>query len=255
MKDEFSFEARIYDKIWGKNDYSIDVKFLDEMFREYGCKKIIDIGCGTGNHALRLSKLGYAVTGVDVSSAMLEKARAKDKKGKVRFVNGDMRKLEKMFSRIERFDAAICLGNASSHLLTDRDVQSFLGTIHKMLRRNGLLVFDAKNAMKISEDYLNKLLVDDILNEEKLQLLLLNYNTRDARNRNIIVWKPIYLMNENGRVDLQIREHKLRWFELGKLTKLLTTNRFRIIKEYSSPAKEAFNEMEHATIWLVTRAK
>jgi ubiquinone/menaquinone biosynthesis C-methylase UbiE len=95
LKDEFSFEARIYDKIWGKNDYSIDVKFLDEMFRECGCKKIIDIGCGTGNHALRLSKLGYAVTGVDVSSAMLEKARAKDKKGKVRFVNGDIEKTRK----------------------------------------------------------------------------------------------------------------------------------------------------------------
>lgn len=255
LKDEFSLEARIYDKIWGTYDYNTDVKLLNELFQEHGCKKIIDVGCGTGNHALGLSKLGYEVTGVDVSPAMLEKARAKDSKGKVRFIQGDMKKLHEAVPQGERFDAAICLGIASSHLLTNKDTWSFLRTMHGVLKRNGLFIFDARNAKKISEDHLNKLLVHDILKEDDLQLLSLNYNTRDPRNGSIIIWKPIYLINENGKVDLQIREHKLRWFDLKKLRKLLTDNRFRIINEYSSPTKEGFSEDEHATIWLVTIAK
>jgi len=255
LKDEFSLEAKVYDRIWGTYDYDVDVRFLDELFREHGCRKVIDVGCGTGNHALRLSKIGYHVTGVDVSPAMLEKARAKDKEGSVRFLQGDMKKLDRAISVGEKFDAAICLGTAFSHLLTNKNVQAFLRALHGMLRKKGLFIFDARNAKKISEDHLNKLLVHDALNEDKLQMLFLNYNIRDPRNRNVIIWKPIYLVNEDGKVDLQIREHKLRWFQSARLRKLLTDNRFRIIEQYSSPNKEAFNEDEHTTIWFVTVAK
>jgi ubiquinone/menaquinone biosynthesis C-methylase UbiE len=212
LRGEFSFEAKIYDKIWGAYDYDVDVRFLDELFRKHDCRSVIDVGCGTGNHALRLSKMSYQVTGIDVSPAMLEKARAKDKKGNVRFLQGDMKKLDSAIPMSEKFDAAICLGTVFFHLLTNKDVQTFLKALHGMLRKKGLFIFDARNAKKISEDHLNKLLVHDVLTEDKLQMLFLNYNIRDLRNRNVIVWKPLYLMNENGKLDLQIREHKLRWF-------------------------------------------
>ena len=39
--------------------------------------EVLDVGCGTGNYALELAAMGLAVTGVDISSAMLERARAK----------------------------------------------------------------------------------------------------------------------------------------------------------------------------------
>ncbi len=78
MKDVFSLEAKLYDKIWGRYDYDSDVEFLDVLFKDYRCKRVIDIGCGTGGHALRLSGRGYDVTGVDLSPAMLKIARGKD---------------------------------------------------------------------------------------------------------------------------------------------------------------------------------
>jgi ubiquinone/menaquinone biosynthesis C-methylase UbiE len=120
MKDEFSLEARFYDKIWGRYDYDADVKFLASLFRKYHCRSVIDIGCGTGNHALRLSKLGYQVTGVDVSPTMLKIAKTKDKEAKIRFIQGDMKKLEKVIPKSQRFDAAICLGQVFSHLMTEQ---------------------------------------------------------------------------------------------------------------------------------------
>src|SRR4051812_26464748 len=36
--------------------------------------RVLDAGCGTCNHALRLARRGFAVTGVDVSPNVLEKA-------------------------------------------------------------------------------------------------------------------------------------------------------------------------------------
>jgi len=255
MKDEFSLEARFYDKIWGKRDYDADVKFLADFFRKYHCRSVIDIGCGTGNHALRVSKMDYQVTGVDVSSTMLEIAKAKDKEAKIKFIKGDMKKLEKVVPKGQRFDAAICLGQVFSHLMTNKDVQALLNGLHKILKQNGLFVFSARNAKKINEECLNKLRLDHMINEEKLQLLILTYNTRDLQDSNIIVWNPIYLIKQNSKVDLQIKEHKLRWFEFSTLKKIITENGFKIVAIYSGPMKEKFKEEEHTDMWFVTTIK
>jgi ubiquinone/menaquinone biosynthesis C-methylase UbiE len=254
MNDEFSLEATFYDKIWGRHDYDADVKFLTSLFRKYHCRSVIDIGCGTGNHALRLSKKGYQVTGVDVSPTMLKIAKEKDKERKIKFIRGDMKKLEKVILKGQGFDAAICLGQVFSHFMTDKDLHAFLNRLHKILKQNGLFIFSARNAKKINEEYLNKLLLDHILNEEKLQLLMLAHNTRDSQNPNIIVWNPIYLIKQDSKVDLQIREHKLRWFEFSTLKKIMTENGFKIIATYSGPMKEKFNEDEHTDMWFLTTA-
>jgi ubiquinone/menaquinone biosynthesis C-methylase UbiE len=255
MEDEFSLEAKLYDKIWGKYDYDSDVKFLNALFKEHRCRSIIDVGCGTGNHTLRLSKLGYEVMGVDISPTMLKIAKEKGKEAKAKFIQGDMKKLENIVPKSERFDAAICLGQAFSNLITNSDIHAFLYGLHKILKENGLFVFSARNAKKINEEYLNKLRLDHMINEEKLQLLVLTYNTRDSQDPNIIVWNPIYLMKENNKVDLQIREHKLRWFEFSTLKKIMTENGFKMVTIYSGPMKEKFKEDEHTDMWFVTTAK
>jgi 2-polyprenyl-3-methyl-5-hydroxy-6-metoxy-1,4-benzoquinol methylase len=255
MRDEFSLEARFYDKIWGRRDYDVDIKFLTDLFRKYHCRSVIDIGCGTGNHALRLSRLGYRVTGVDVSPTMLKIAKKKDKEAKIRFIQRDMKKLEKVVPKGQRFDAAICLGQVFSHLMTNKDVRAFLNRLHKIMKQNGLFVFSARNAKKINEEYLNKLRLDHMINEEKLQLLVLTYNTRDLQDSNVIVWNPIYLIKQNSKVDLQIREHKLRWFEFSTLKKIITENGFKIVVVYSGLVKEKFKEDEHVDMWFVTTIK
>jgi ubiquinone/menaquinone biosynthesis C-methylase UbiE len=255
LKDKFSIEAKLYDKIWGRHDYDSDVKFLHNLFRRYGCKKIVDVGCGTGGHALRLAKLGYEVTGVDISPTMLEIARQKDKDEKVKFIRGDMRKLDKMLEKEGKFDAAICLGQTFSCLVTNKDVSMFLKGIHCILKKNGLLILDARNAKKIREEYLNQLILDHIIIEKKMQVLLLTFNNRWRKNPNVIIWRPIYLIRENGKIDFQIKEHKLRRFQFSELEKMLTENSFAIIATYSGSKMEEFREDEHESMWLITTAK
>ena len=47
---------------------------------------MLDVGCGTGRHAVRLAQQGARITGVDFSAGMLGKARQKPGAERVTFV-------------------------------------------------------------------------------------------------------------------------------------------------------------------------
>lgn len=50
----------------------------------------LDVGCGTGTHAVELARRGWRVTGVDSVAAALDKARARAQGLDVRFVQDDV---------------------------------------------------------------------------------------------------------------------------------------------------------------------
>ena len=52
-----------------------EVDFIEEELGFDKSKNILDIGCGTGRHAIELARRGYKVTGVDLSKAQLERAK------------------------------------------------------------------------------------------------------------------------------------------------------------------------------------
>jgi len=251
IEDEFSLEARLYDKVWGKHDYDADVRFLADEFKARNCKDIIDVGCGTGNHALKLSDLGFKVTGIDISPAMLKMARKKDKRRKVRFIQGDMNDIEAILPAPKNFDAAFSLGQVLQHLYTDRQVKDFLGSLLTVLRKRGLLVFNVNNAAKINDQWLNRFVLDHLVHEEGMQVAVLAQNRRDIDDANTIIWTPLYLTRIDNKVDFQVREHRLRWFEFKPLEKLLMKMGFEIEAVYSGPLKERFEEHVHLQMWFV----
>jgi SAM-dependent methyltransferase len=83
---------------------------VDFIIAEFGLppgSRILDMGCGTGRHAIELARRGYRVTGVDIAAGMLAAARkAADKAGvAVMWIEADATR----FTTPERFDAALCL--------------------------------------------------------------------------------------------------------------------------------------------------
>jgi ubiquinone/menaquinone biosynthesis C-methylase UbiE len=96
---------------------------------------VLDIGCGTGFLSLLLAEQGHRVTGVDMASAMLARARAKAAAMGVvaRFIEGDAEALD--------------LTDASVDLIVERHLiwtlphpETALDLWRRLLRRGGRLV-------------------------------------------------------------------------------------------------------------------
>ena len=108
--------------------------------------KIIDVGCGTGRHAIELTKRGYSVTGIDLSEAQLKKAREKAEKLnlKIEFLKHDARNLP--FEN--RFDAAIMLCEGGFPLMeTDEMNFDILKNVTKSLKDSAKFIFTTLNGL------------------------------------------------------------------------------------------------------------
>lgn len=116
-----------------------------EIRRNKNCR-ILDIGCGTGRHAIELAKRGYAVTGVDLSESQLQRAREKAQAQKVtiEFVQADARKLNYQ----DRFDLAVMLCEGAFPLMETDDMNyQILKNAHAALARNGKFIFTTLNGL------------------------------------------------------------------------------------------------------------
>lgn len=103
-------------------------------------KKILDIGCGTGRHAIELTRRGYSVMGVDLSESQLRKAREKaETEGlDVRFRREDARSLP--FEG--EFDMVLMLCEGGFPLMeTDEMNFEILKNAAKALMKPGKLIF------------------------------------------------------------------------------------------------------------------
>jgi len=136
--------AGAYDALYQDKDYEAECDFLEQIFANYAQYRtytILDLGCGTGGHALPLAKRGYAVTGVDRSESMISEAHRKAMgpgAWPCGFMQGDVRTLD--LGRA--FDAVIAMFAVISYQTTNEDLASTFYTARRHLEPGGLFVFD-----------------------------------------------------------------------------------------------------------------
>jgi malonyl-CoA O-methyltransferase len=69
---------------------ALEEPFVHETVGAVAGLAVLDLGCGTGRHALRLAAKGAVVTAVDFSEGMLAEARRKPGAERVRFLSHDL---------------------------------------------------------------------------------------------------------------------------------------------------------------------
>ena len=119
----FNHYAKFYDALYHEKDYAGEVDYLERLFQKYALQPVqtvLDLGCGSGGHAIRLAERGYRVTGVDRSAEMLAEARKKSGAGNPEFIQSDLASL----ALDKTFDAAIAMFAVLSYVTENKDLQN-----------------------------------------------------------------------------------------------------------------------------------
>lgn len=119
---------------------------------------ILEIGAGTGRYTLALCRLGYSVTAVDLSAALLERCRrrlaAEQLQSRAQLIVADARDLRAVPST--RFDAALLMGPLY-HLVLEADRVQAVRQATERLRSGGLLFSTFLSRLGILGDLMRRM--------------------------------------------------------------------------------------------------
>ena len=119
-----------------------EVNFIEDSLGVAKGGVVLDLGCGSGNHATELSSRGYGVVGFDLSLPQLATAGeyAQERGQKINFLQGDMRDM----SFDEVFDGIYCWNTSFGYFEEEKNV-AVAERVFKALRPGGSFLLDVIN--------------------------------------------------------------------------------------------------------------
>jgi SAM-dependent methyltransferase len=243
--------ADAYDAIYRSKDYDGEVDLIERILVRHGHRgprRLLDLGCGTGNHALPLAQRGHSVVGVDRSASMLEQARAKASAAGAHslvFHHGDIRGLDVG----RRFDAVLMMFTVLGYQLEDADVAAALATVHRHLDPGGLFIFDVWNGAAVLADRPGSREIG--VTEGSTRITRKTTASLDIARHLCRVSFDLARVDDGGRVEQWREEHLVRYYFSEELERVLGQNQLELLHLRRFPDDEAPAD-EHA--WNVVGA-
>ena len=139
----FNNYSQYYDLLYKDKDYEAETAYIINLIEKYssGAKTILEFGCGTGIHGSLLAKKGYRAHGIEMSSDMIQKAKAREiesERGCFKSIAGDICK-----TKLDRsFDVILSLFHVISYQTTNEDLESTFENAACHLEQGGVFIFD-----------------------------------------------------------------------------------------------------------------
>lgn len=138
----FGQYAPWYDLLYDDKDYASEASFVEAQLLSHGARpgSLLDLGCGTGVHALEFARRGWTVTGIDMSADMIQRAgeRLAGATQKATFRCGDICEA----GPESDFDAVVSLFHVASYQTSRARLEAMFANANAALKAGGILLFD-----------------------------------------------------------------------------------------------------------------
>jgi SAM-dependent methyltransferase len=247
--------ADVYDAIYSTKEYESEALLVERLLARNGAPlpcRVLDIGCGTGNHALALARRGYGVTGLDRSPFMLAHARtsaAATGENAPRFVEADAR----AFSLGKRFDAALMMFTVLGYQHEDADLFAALNCVRAHLDPGGLFIFDVWNGLAVLAHGAHPRSVS--VQQGPARVTRSSSTRVDVQRRLCHVAFEIARTSPSGEISTWSETHTLRYFVPDELETTLGASGLQLIELRSLPDAETPPDESTWNIVGVARAR
>lgn len=234
--DSYSFLAPIYD-IWQEKGFGRKkAEYVDALIKKHSIAKrgdgesgkllLLDLGCGTGEFAIAMSRMGYDVIGVDISPEMLSIAREKEGVNAVRLILQDITKFE-LYGTV---DVITCLTDTVNHVLSENKLNAMFSLCKNYLNPEGVLIFDV-----LPEAYFEKELGKNVFFDIREDFTVIWENSFDKKKKlntaNITLFS---LEDESGLYSRKEEEILERAYSRETIDSIISKNKMSIESRYGA---------------------
>ncbi|MBE5793564.1 MAG: class I SAM-dependent methyltransferase [Clostridiales bacterium] len=240
--------ASVYDRLMADVDYKAWAAFYHALMERYGLTrgKVCECACGTGSLTIPLARLGYQMTGVDLSQDMLFEASQKARKEGVGipFVKQDMRQL-----RLHRhMDAVLCTNDGLNYLKDGEEMLQFFRCAYDTLRDGGVLGLDLSTPYKLEH-----VLGNHFIGDETEDIAYLWQNKYHPAHKYVELNLAIFVRQQD-ETYVRIGEYQKQYaHDAVEIFDLLKTVGFEKIGLFADKRMEA--PKDHENRWFIAARK
>lgn len=204
--------SKLYDKFMEFSDYGAWEKQVEELIQEGqpNGKRLLDIGCGTGELLLRMAK-NYQCDGMDLSEGMLKVAQRKLKHREVKLFLGDMVEFDTGY----RYDIMVSLFDTVNHILSLEELESHLKSVEKSLNPGGVYIFDV-----VDREFMETMFPGDIFVDNRKDITCIwEHEIEDGID---YIDATYFLKNSRGSWDKLTESYAKKIFTSSEIENLVT---------------------------------
>jgi len=251
--DVFKSYAKYYDLLYQEKNYEEECDFIEKAFGKFAgsqVKNILELGSGTGGHAIPLAQRKYQLTGIDVSEVMLNAAKEKNRKLglNINLQLSDIRN----FKFDQKFDAVICMFAVLNYITLTSDLEKTLKNVKEHLNEGGLFIIDIWNGLAVMRILPSTRV--KILEQDKIKIIRIVEPELDAVNH---LCRNHYRMMvlEKDKLIEEIKEtHVIRYLFPQEIKYYLERAGFEVLKICPFPNLDGLVDENIWNIAIISRA-
>lgn len=146
----FGRYAEVYDTLYEDKDYKRESREIHELVRKYSdADEILMLGCGTGRHDRELSRYGYRIHGIDMSSEMIVCAQNNKNELPLSYEVADIRE----YKSSKKYPIILSLFHVISYQSSNDDlIKTFQNVAKELKQAGGIFIFDAWYGVGVLRD-------------------------------------------------------------------------------------------------------